>query len=517
MKKLPIVLFILIALFILFFAIFFHIHPQTKETITAAKTVIPITPGSETVQEEEQEVPEENIDFSSLIPLEENETLLATYSIDFDKDGYEDQIISVKDTNSQFIKVILGLYNQVYASFDRSIILQTNIDQVQSFSFYVQDITATHTNTLILSGFDSENNAVLKVYMPSRTSDSLELDCVLDLVADGSIFVQQLSQNSSYDLGQTDGASFPIWVYKSDDTAPEGSLDQLQIEYVWNKNKYLYEQSKITKITAKSITAQELRKIQDGTVSTFANFLNGLWKKSSSSESELRYISFDYPGLMINFASQGTQEIYNWNESKLRRNGIMLLLSNSEIPNLIRRFDISLVSTNEINVKIADNLGMTIGANPLWDGNYKKVVTRTIEKTNNSKINTKNEAIDTLLITNNTNWISDTNYKIDFTQTKYTATPITDEDTTANSSIETGGVSRLTVNGNEFLELRSSIPDSNFTGIYKVTTLSKVGENATSIQINLIPVKVKTDIIEEINSKPLVLSQTIQNTKSTKE
>lgn len=521
MKKLPIVLFILIAFFILFFAIFFHIHPQTKETITAPKTVTLITPGSEKVQKNEQKIIEKDIEISSLIPLEKNETLLATYTIDFDKDGYEDQIISVKDNTSQFIKVILGLYNQVYASFERSIILQTTIDQVQSFSFYVQDITATHTSTLILSGFDNQNNAVLKVYMPSRNSNLLELTCVLDLSVDGTIFIQQLSQNSSYDLGQTDGASFPIWVYKSDDTAAEGSLDQIQIEYIWNKNNYIYEKSRINKITGKSITAQELRKIQDGTVTTFANFLNGLWKKSSSSESELRYISFDYSDLIINFASQETQEIYNWYDSKLRRNGIMLLLSNTEIQNLIRRFDISLVSTNEINIKIADNLGMPIGANPLWDGNYKKVVTKTFKNTNTTKPSEEynnNESINTLLITNNTNWVTDTNYKIDFTKTGFIASQMQKDEKNSKTTLitETGSVSILTVKNEQFLELRSSVPESNFTGIYKVSETSKMGEHATSIQIKLTPVKVKTDIIEETNSKPLILSQTVLNKNTTK-
>ena len=73
-------------------------------------------------------------------------------------------------------------------------------------------------------------------------------------------------------MEDVDGESFPIWAYTSDDESPESSLDQLQIMYDWNKREQKYVEKVRTRITQKSITAQELAKIQDGTEKTFAAF-----------------------------------------------------------------------------------------------------------------------------------------------------------------------------------------------------------------------------------------------------
>jgi len=513
MKKLPTILFIVIAIVILTFAIFSHIYSNTENTITGAKTVIPLTPGTEPTKEETKNIAAETITVTSLVPLNKDETLLNAYTVDFDKDGYDDQIISVKRANSVYITVIIGLFNPVYATYERTVVLKTQIDQVQTFSYYVRDITGTHTNTLVLTGFDNKNNSVMKAYMPSRTSSKLQLKCVLDLSVDGTIFVQEVSQIATYDLGQTDGSSFPIWVYMPDPNAKEGSLDQLQIEYVWNKNTYSYQKGKVKFITGKSITAQELRKIQDGTVSTFAEFLDGLWIKSSSSDNELRYISFDYAAKEVNFAQKDAQEIFDWKQSTLRRNGIMLMLNNTSISSLTRRFDIALVSTDEINIKIADNVGMTIGADPLWDGNYKKV--NSLENTEQNKTNNESligsKIIDSLLAANSS-WTTDTDYTMEFTTTTFKATPQDTKNLHSKNTIleEKGTVSKFTIRNEVFLELKSSLPKSNFTGIYRVRSTNEKGENATTVQITLIPVTIQVDLTEEKHVKPLRLSRTIQ-------
>lgn len=516
MKKLSIILFILTASFILFYAVFTHLQPETENTITGPKTIAPVAPGSEPTDILEQSYDDTSITPISLIHLEENEILLNTYSIDFNKDGYDDQIISVKNSDSRFITLIVGLYNPVYSSYERTVVLPTTIDQVQSFSYYVQDITATHTNTIVVTGFDSNNNSIMKIYMPSRTSRKLSLDCVLDLSIDGTIFIQQLSQISSYDLGQTDGASFPIWIYMPDPDAQEGSLDQIQIEYEWNNSEYVYKQGQIKHITGKSITAQELRKIQDGTIKTFATFLDGLWQKTSSSNDNDRFISFDYENKEINFAQKETQEIYNWNQSTLRRNGIMLMLDNASISSLSRRFDIALISPNEINVKIADNLGMTIGADPLWDGNYKKIEINAanIASTNKTDTTIKENSIIKSLLNSNAKWDSNINYTIQFTKNTFTAKLIQQD---ANKTIilpeEKGVLSIFTAHSEQFLELRSSLKNSKLTNTYRVLSSADKGENATTENYKLIPVVIQTTIVEEKNTVPIILSRTIQNTK----
>ena len=67
------------------------------------------------------------------------------------------------------------------------------------------------------------------------------------------------------------------------------------------------------------------------------------------------------------------QEVYEWEDSKLRHNGIYITAINADIMNLHRRFDIGLVNTDEIKVTLRDDINLVINENTQWDGNYKKL------------------------------------------------------------------------------------------------------------------------------------------------
>ena len=68
-----------------------------------------------------------------------------------------------------------------------------------------------------------------------------------------------------------------------------------------------------------------------------------------------------------------TQEVYEWENSNLRHNGIYLTAVNADIMNLHRRFDIALVNVDEIKVTLRDDINLLIKENTLWDGQYKKM------------------------------------------------------------------------------------------------------------------------------------------------
>ena len=59
-------------------------------------------------------------------------------------------------------------------------------------------------------------------------------------------------------------------------------MSQIQTEYDWNAGLGKYAQVRQIKVTGRNLAAKELAKIQDGTVKTFANYLDGLWYQSSS-------------------------------------------------------------------------------------------------------------------------------------------------------------------------------------------------------------------------------------------
>ena len=127
------------------------------------------------------------------------------------------------------------------------------------------------------------------------------------------------------------------------------------------------------KVKGSRIAAKELARIQNGTVETFAQFLNGLWYKTSNSGNSSLYLFFNYEDREVIFLSDDTEGVYSWVDSNLRRSGIYLTVVNSIISSMKRRFDIMLTGVNEVNIHVHDDVGMIIKENNQWDGTYKKM------------------------------------------------------------------------------------------------------------------------------------------------
>lgn len=379
MKRLTIIIFIVITIALVFLFLSKDSATEKEGTITRAKTVIPVSEESEKPDNlEEQLVQEDTISLVSLIPLLPNETLLNTLSIDFDGDGYDDQINAIKKDNSPYIVILIGLYNPFRSQYDRTMEVVTEIMQTRTFSITSMDITGNHKNSLIYTGFTEDGNSVMKVYMPKKINNEFSLATIADFQANGSIIIQQLDRYDSYESQQDTGVSYPIWVYSSVASANNDTFDQLQTKYTWNPAQQKYTKTSETKVTETRVLAKELSRIQDGTVETFANHLEGLWYKTSNTGNETRYMFFNPKEKEIIFQTNSTQEVFSWDASTLRRNGMYISAVNETITNLNRRIDVSLVDVDEIKVRNQDDVRMIISESNLWDGQYKRQNSRNV-------------------------------------------------------------------------------------------------------------------------------------------
>ena len=134
MKRLVTVIFILVAATLIFFSFQSKKDETEENVVTRAKTVIPV---SSTEQDESTTTNTnytEDFTFISLIPLKSDETLINTFGIDFDGDGYDDQINAIRKVNNPYITLLIGLYNPFKAQYTRTEEIQTEIIQTQTFS-----------------------------------------------------------------------------------------------------------------------------------------------------------------------------------------------------------------------------------------------------------------------------------------------------------------------------------------------------------------------------------------------
>ena len=371
MKRVPIVFFLLFALALIFYFLFSSFATGKEQETVRAKVVIPATTTQVEQTEDTESYSSVEFENTSLIQLNMDETLITTLSIDLNSDTFEDQIVAVKKANNPNIVIIIGLYNSKTSEYQRFTEIQTSIFQVKTFSLMTMDLAGNHTNTLVCTGFSSNNDSILQAYNPKVERNRFSIVKIIDLKTDGTIFIQQAQRNDNYSIYNMNADCFPIIMYSTEETPGGTDFEQVQTTYEWNKKTEVYEPTATTRLSSKKIAAKELARILDGNISTFTNFLDGLWYRTNTTGQQ-RYIFFDPKSEEIIFFDQAIQEVYDWLNNTLRKSGVYISASNKSISNLVRYFDIALVSVDEIRVRVRDDVRMIIGTDTLWDGIYKK-------------------------------------------------------------------------------------------------------------------------------------------------
>lgn len=371
MKRFTFVVFFLFSISLIGFLVYKTFAKDSSTENVRAKVVIPVTTNKTEQTDSTESYSSIEVENTSLVQLNFDETLITTLSVDINSDTYEDQVVAVKKANNPDIILIIGLYDSKSSEYQRFTELQTPIFQVKSFSLMVMDLAGNHTNTLVCTGFTSDNDSILQAYNPVIDKNRISFSKIIDLQTDGTIFVQQAQRNDNYSIYNMNADCFPIIMYSTEETPGGTDYEQVQTTYEWNKRTSVYEPTATTRLSSKKIAAKELARILDGTVPTFRNFLDGMWYRTSNTENP-RYLFFDPKSEEIIFFDQKIQEVYDWLNNTLRRNGIHITASNKSISNLVRYFDITLVSVDEIRIRVRDDVRMVIGTDTLWDGVYKK-------------------------------------------------------------------------------------------------------------------------------------------------
>ena len=360
---------------------FFSKKVLIKEDKSSTRARI-VTPKSAVAANSENETTPSSIEsekYETFVPLYTGETLISTLTIDINNDGYDDEVLIVRKSNSPNLWIVAALIDSESGLYDRLDPIQTEFTRTRTFSYMGMDVTGEHKNALIYQGLADDGNYIMKIFLCAEQRGISYLKTIGDFSCDGTVFIQQTERSESYALAMSKGESFSVWVYKSDVQNADGSdktkiaQNQIQQEYKWNPSSQEYELAREINVTAGRLAATELSRIQDGTVETFAAFLDGLWYKTSNTDGNIRYMYFNFPDNEIIQLYKDIQEVYEWEDSKLRHNGIYLTAVNADIMNLHRRFDIALVNTDEIKITLRDDINLIINENTQWDGNYKKM------------------------------------------------------------------------------------------------------------------------------------------------
>ncbi|HBG65504.1 MAG TPA: hypothetical protein DDW78_03425 [Treponema sp.] len=495
-KKLVLVIFIILAAVLALAVIGKDYVSEPQGKTSAARLVIPRSGQVEADKDIDAAEFAGDAMLGALIPLRSDEILLKdVLTADFDGDGYEDQIAVVKNSADTYLHILVGLYDAVQQHYVRAATIDTRLTQAKSFSYVCMDLTGEHRNALVYQGMLENGNSVLQAYFIKKNGNSYALERIAALESNGSIFVQQTERNESYERSLAKGASFPIWVYSSDESKPD-STDQLRTSYTWNASQRAYVQAEKVRVAGSRIEAKELASIQDGTVATFANFLDGLWYKTENSAATMHYLFFDYPARQIIFFIDGNAEVYNWLSASLHYRGMSVSTTNLEIENLQRQVNVSLFSTDQVRVNITDNLGMTITEDNTWNGNYKKMKFSDLYEQQGEPA-AKNSL---LVLLEEKPWAAGDGTMLLFSEGTYTAS--------GDSVQDSGEYTQLEIGGSVFLEFRSLSATPFFRGAYRASYAAPAEDEAGTVpeRIVLQPSVIKADRAFASDDRPLILS-----------
>lgn len=473
--------------------------------VQRARVVTPVVDGSDGAAGKTAGDYADNYIETSFITLTQDETLLSTVTMDIDGDGYDDQINVIRTSRSQYITLVVALYNPKLATYERAANLATVITQGRTFACTAMDVIGNHHSALVYQGIANNGHSVLRMYLGSRDKQGeFDIAVIGDFDTEGTVFVQQLDRDESYELSLAKGTSFPVWVYSSETVAGTSRTDQIQTEYRWNEAEKKYTQTQQTRVAGSSLAAAELAKIQDGTAETFSRFLDGLWYKTENTGREMRYIFFDSAAHEIIFEAGDSEEVYSWMNGNVRRGGMNFTAVNTSIENLQRRFDISLISLEEIRIRLQDDVRMLITETNLWDGSYKKLTTKANGEAATDKTALLLEEIAAA------RWKTADGSEVTFADGAYT---------TKNGTVQDNGrYMRLTVSGMPVLQFRSETRQPFFKETYlfdyqKVVTEELVNRRTrtkvTDDKNTLILRNVVTspDGYYQTEEKPLVLTR----------
>jgi len=447
---------------------------------------------------------------TSFVPLQASETLISTLSLDLNGDNLDDQVVAVRKEGVAYLVLIVGMYDAESNSYMRIAEIQTNITRTRTFSYMGVDMTGDHKTELVYEGVRDDGNSVMCIFMCRRKLNKYELVQIGDFQSDGTIFIQQDERSESYELSQSKGESFPVWVYssaKDESGSDNANLSQVQTEYQWDEKQQKYTQIKQVRVTGSRIAAKELARIQDGTVETFADFLNGLWYKTSNEDDGIRYLFFDYPDKEIIFLYDDTEEVYSWEDSNLRRSGIYLSTTNESITNMQRRCDIALTGVDEVRVHIIDDVRMIIKENNLWDGSYRKMNT---QSSFGPEIKTAPVIQYADELVKGPSWLFDNGMRITFKDNTYSLS--------GSTAGDSGFFAVCTIAGSSVIQFRSSTAQQILAESYQMqfdtVTIPATKKRKEEVQIDyntlrLTPVRIAPDTCYPVDGRTLALTRDV--------
>ena len=378
MKKFIQALFIIFCTIALGFAVYFFI--QTRSAAAEANKPLAmrklVVNPSETAHEAATSQAERDAAMNKIAALP-NELILDTLSVNLDQDEGDEQILTVKktDRSGDHLSIVVADYIPQRRGWVRAWEGETLATKLTTFQIQTEDLIGDHNLDIICTGMDDANDQTITVFRRSSGPDAaiIYFSPICTVAAD-SISIDKLDRTEGYQLGQTNGVSWPIYAYHHDKDS-DNLLDQIKSIYIWDQRSNSYMVTGTEKIPGAQVEKAMAAKVLTGKEEDFEAFIRGAWCESGKGpfDPSVRILVFDRAANSIIFYAPDNQEDFAWNESHSTRYGLYVSCQNESVSDLRRLMDIELTGADTVSVKVFEDLQMKVDAQASWDGTYQRL------------------------------------------------------------------------------------------------------------------------------------------------
>jgi len=313
--------------------------------------------------------------FTTKIPLESGETVIATLNKESEENIPEEQFVvyrTSKASDPVFI-TFLG-YDENLRGYRRIWNAPTIASRSETITLFSQDLIGDRNNCIIVTGMNQKNEHTMTVFRHSPgQARGQPYKKIVELQSTGSVIIQQTARSLAYQQGLTKGQSFNIAAYGHDSTSAN-ILDQIETIYAFNSANERYEQINVSRIPGSQIEQRRLRQLLSGAPGVFEKFINDLWYYISPQGTidTKQYIYFDPTKKEIVFFGDEAQQVFTWQSSTSSRLGLNIRSQNISISTLLRFIEVELESLDSIRLRVTEDVRLRITAGTSWDGSYRR-------------------------------------------------------------------------------------------------------------------------------------------------
>ena len=301
----------------------------------------------------------------------ENQNILAVYEHNLDlEQSYEQILITAPlDDGTQPLELMIASINPARNEYDIVWRRDLSTRGLTGITLRAEDLTGNGREDIIVTGFDAAGVHAAEVYAAPKEADLANFSRVFYLAVDGSIDIMSVERSASYYSGLSNGTPYRIVVQQFDPNS-DNTMDMVETEWEWSAADFAFKQAGSRLIRAETILEERIRRVYQGGVTEYEDFLSGGWFRESASRGDEpvneKMLYFDPETREIRFYDGTIQEVFDWGTSnRATAKRLYTRVENAVIP--------SISDSVRVSAESWDTIELTRVRSEDWNGSYRRL------------------------------------------------------------------------------------------------------------------------------------------------